>query len=81
MRGERTRGPIVRISAVGVLLAAQASIPVYSQFGADRPLDGAAASHRVVAIRTRRLFDGKSDRLLSDLAVAPVAIPGQTKLV
>jgi imidazolonepropionase-like amidohydrolase len=47
----------------------QASVSVYAQFGADRPLQGPAESHRVVAIRAGRLFDGKSDGLLNDQVV------------
>ena len=49
--------------ALAVVLALRASVLLYAQFGADRPWEGPAASHGVIATRAGRLFDGKSDKL------------------
>src|SRR5262249_13603475 len=69
MRRRPTVLAALRISAESVLLVALASVLGYGQFGADRPLEGAATSQRVVVVRAGRLFDGKSDKLSDDQVI------------
>jgi imidazolonepropionase-like amidohydrolase len=55
--------------ALAVVLALLASVSAYAQFGADRLFESPADSHRVIAIRAGRLFDGKSDQLSNNQVV------------
>jgi hypothetical protein len=57
------------LSMVGAFLVVHASVPAHGQLGADRPLEDAAASNRVVVVRAGRSFDGKSDKLSNDQVI------------
>ena len=60
---------MLRTSVWSVLLIGQTPVLQYGQFGADRPVEGAVASNRVIVVRAGRSFDGKSDTLSNDQVV------------